>query len=86
MTCCVRNATFTADGIDLEREGLQAPSSTWTFMINDNPRGAILNVLTHGILRRLGLARHGGAIETTADLRRADSDKQQQTTDRFEQN
>lgn len=49
----MRSATFTAAGINLEKEGLRAPSSTWTFMINDNPRGAVLNILIRGILRRL---------------------------------
>ncbi len=47
------NATFTAKGIDLEEIGLSGPSSTWTFMINDNPRGAVLNQLLRGITSRL---------------------------------
>jgi hypothetical protein len=49
----LRDATFTADGIDLEAEGLRGPSSTWTFMINDNPRGTVLNLLIQGVLSRL---------------------------------
>lgn len=49
----VRTATFTADGIDLEEQGLRAPSSTWTFMINDNPRGAVLNQIIRGLISRL---------------------------------
>ena len=28
--------TVTADGVDWEREGLRGPSSTWTYLINDN--------------------------------------------------
>jgi preprotein translocase subunit SecA len=44
---------FTADGIDLDHAGLQGPSSTWTFMVNDNPRGAVLNLIMKGVLRRL---------------------------------
>jgi preprotein translocase subunit SecA len=28
--------TITADGVDWEREGLRGPSSTWTYLINDN--------------------------------------------------
>jgi len=31
------SARITADGIDLEREGLRGPSSTWTYLVNDNP-------------------------------------------------
>ncbi len=49
----LRTARFTAEGIDLEKEGLRGPSSTWTFMINDNPRGAVLNLLVRGIVKRL---------------------------------
>jgi preprotein translocase subunit SecA len=49
----MRTATFTAAGIDLEKEGLRGPSSTWTFMINDNPRGAVLNQIIRGIVNRL---------------------------------
>jgi len=30
-------ARITADGIDLDREGLRGPSSTWTYLVNDNP-------------------------------------------------
>ncbi|UCF84615.1 MAG: hypothetical protein JSV50_03005, partial [Desulfobacteraceae bacterium] len=30
---------ITEDGIDLEKEGLKGPSSTWTYLINDNPLG-----------------------------------------------
>ena len=30
---------ITRDGIDLEKEGLKGPSSTWTYLINDNPLG-----------------------------------------------
>ena len=29
--------TVTEDGIDLEKEGLKGPSSTWTYMVNDDP-------------------------------------------------
>lgn len=27
---------ITADGVDWEREGLLGPSSTWTYLVNDN--------------------------------------------------
>jgi preprotein translocase subunit SecA len=33
----LRDATITERGIDLEKEGLEAPSSTWTYLINDDP-------------------------------------------------
>jgi preprotein translocase subunit SecA len=33
----LRGATITEDGVDLEREGLRAPTSTWTYLINDDP-------------------------------------------------
>jgi preprotein translocase subunit SecA len=42
---------ITADGIDLEKEGLTGPSSTWTYMINDNPMGDIFERLLRGIRR-----------------------------------
>ncbi|MCL4109626.1 UNVERIFIED_CONTAM: hypothetical protein GTU68_061883 [Idotea baltica] len=44
-------ATFTKEGIDLDREGLSVPASTWTYMINDNPRGGIVGQLTQGLVR-----------------------------------
>jgi preprotein translocase subunit SecA len=31
--------TVTADGVDWEREGLRGPSSTWTYLVNDNVYG-----------------------------------------------
>jgi preprotein translocase subunit SecA len=46
-------ATFTEDGIDLEEAGLRGPSSTWTFTINDNPRGAVLGQLLRGAVSRI---------------------------------
>jgi len=42
---------ITADGIDLEKEGLTGPSSTWTYMINDNPMGDVFERLLRGIRR-----------------------------------
>jgi preprotein translocase subunit SecA len=33
------SADITADGIDMEKEGLKGPSSTWTYLINDHPFG-----------------------------------------------
>jgi preprotein translocase subunit SecA len=31
------SATITADGVDLENAGLVRPTSTWTYMVHDNP-------------------------------------------------
>jgi len=33
----LRVATITENGIDLEREGLRGPSSTWTYLVTDDP-------------------------------------------------
>ncbi|MBP7049747.1 MAG: accessory Sec system translocase SecA2 [Phycisphaerae bacterium] len=33
------SAAITRDGIDMEKEGLKGPSSTWTYLINDHPFG-----------------------------------------------
>ncbi|WP_218027199.1 accessory Sec system translocase SecA2 [Nocardia vaccinii] len=33
-------AEITADGVDLESAGVEGPSSTWTYLINDNPFGS----------------------------------------------
>lgn len=30
-------AQITSDGIDMDKSGLKAPSSTWTYMVDDNP-------------------------------------------------
>lgn len=32
-----RTATITADGVDLEDSGLRRPTSTWTYLVHDNP-------------------------------------------------
>ncbi len=32
-----REVTIAADGVDLDAEGMGRPSSTWTYMVNDNP-------------------------------------------------
>ena len=33
----MRKAKITGEGIDLESEGLKRPSSTWTYIISDDP-------------------------------------------------
>ena len=35
-------AEITADGVDLGRRGLSSPSSTWTYLVNDQPFGSML--------------------------------------------
>lgn len=32
-----KSATITIDGIDLLKEGFKGPTSTWTYLVNDNP-------------------------------------------------
>ena len=46
-----RTAEITASGIDLDKEGLRGPSSTWTYLINDNPFGDVLQRLFRGLVR-----------------------------------
>ena len=47
----LRTVRMTAAGIDLQKEGLLGPSSTWTYMINDNPMGDVFERLSRGIKR-----------------------------------
>ncbi len=51
----LRTVQITADGVDLKKEGLLGPSSTWTYMINDNPTGDILQRLLRGLKRLVTL-------------------------------
>lgn len=46
-----RQATMTDEGFDMDQEGLVGPSSTWTYMINDNPTGEVIDRLTRGLKR-----------------------------------
>ena len=46
-----RSAKLSDNGIDMEDEGLKGPSSTWTYMINDNPTGEVIDRLTNAIVR-----------------------------------
>ncbi len=41
-------AHITADGMDLDREGLRGPTSTWTYLINDNPFEWLVGISDHG--------------------------------------
>lgn len=36
-------AEITKDGIDMEKEGLRAPTSTWTYLVNDSPEQIGIN-------------------------------------------
>ena len=49
-----QSAEIRKDGLNLDREGLRGPSSTWTYMISDNPFGDILQRLFRGLKRKLG--------------------------------
>ena len=49
-----RSAEIRKDGLDFDREGLRGPSSTWTYMISDNPFGDVLQRLFRGLKRKLG--------------------------------
>ena len=37
------NVQITKDGIDMEKEGLKAPTSTWTYLVNDSPEQLGIN-------------------------------------------
>ncbi|CAN5865636.1 hypothetical protein BH24BAC1_BH24BAC1_26120 [soil metagenome] len=48
VVATLKTVQFTANGIDLEREGLQGPTSTWTYLISDNPFGDRLEMMLAG--------------------------------------
>jgi preprotein translocase subunit SecA len=47
------------EGLDLDREGLRGPSSTWTYLINDNPFEWQLNL---GSMRNIGSGAWAGVL------------------------
>ena len=47
----------TEDGIDMAVEGLTRPTSTWTYLINDNPFGDFMKGLREGFGCLKGLKR-----------------------------
>ena len=51
------SARITADGIDMASEGLTRPTSTWTYLINDNPFGDFMKGLREGLGCLKGLKR-----------------------------
>jgi len=55
----IQVAEITEDGIDLYKEGLQHPTSTWTYLVNDNPFGDRLEMIL-GSTANLGFATFAG--------------------------
>ena len=51
------SARITEDGIDMSGEGLVRPTSTWTYLINDNPFGDFMKGLREGLGCLKGLKR-----------------------------
>ena len=49
----LQTVRITSDGLDLAEEGLLGPSSTWTYMINDNPMGDMLQRINRNLKRLL---------------------------------
>jgi preprotein translocase subunit SecA len=54
------SAEIARDGIDLEKEGLTGPASTWTYLISDNPFGDVIQRLLRGLKRSLARGVSGG--------------------------
>ncbi|MFC1636596.1 accessory Sec system translocase SecA2, partial [Planctomycetota bacterium] len=50
-------AEINEEGIDMTREGLVRPTSTWTYLINDNPFGDFMKGLREGLRCFKGLKR-----------------------------
>jgi len=48
---------ITENGIDMAKEGLVGPTSTWTYLINDNPFGDFMKGLREGLRCLKGLKR-----------------------------
>ena len=44
-------AEVTAEGVDLGREGLESPSSTWTYLVNDQPFGSTMERMARSLVR-----------------------------------
>jgi len=51
------SARITENGVDLAGEGLTRPTSTWTYLINDNPFGDFMKGLREGLRCFKGLKR-----------------------------
>lgn len=48
-----RIASITADGVDLEAIGLKRPTSTWTYLVHENPFGTDIDRALRSIARRV---------------------------------
>jgi preprotein translocase subunit SecA len=48
-----RTVPITADGVDLEAIGLKRPTSTWTYLVHENPFGTDIDRALHSIARRV---------------------------------
>jgi preprotein translocase subunit SecA len=48
-----RTAPITADGVDLEAIGLRRPTSTWTYVVHENPFGTDIDRALRSIARRI---------------------------------
>jgi preprotein translocase subunit SecA len=46
-------APVTADGVDLEAIGLKRPTSTWTYLVHDNPFGTDIDRALRSVARRV---------------------------------
>ncbi|HEX5855526.1 MAG TPA: accessory Sec system translocase SecA2, partial [Thermoanaerobaculia bacterium] len=44
-------AEITSRGVDLGREGLESPSSTWTYLVNDQPFGSPMERIAKNVVR-----------------------------------
>jgi hypothetical protein len=59
-----RTAPITADGVDLEAIGLKRPTSTWTYLVHENPFGTDIDRALRSVARRIRklavLCRRGG--------------------------
>ena len=48
-----RGAPVTSDGVDLEAAGLKRPTSTWTYLVHDNPFGTDIDRALRSAARRV---------------------------------
>ena len=62
-----RTAAITPDGVDLEAIGLKRPTSTWTYLVHENPFGTDIDRALRSVARRIRklavLCRTGWCVE-----------------------
>lgn len=46
---------ITAEGVDMEKEGLRAPSSTWTYLVDDRPEQCGINPVSMGLISTIAM-------------------------------